>query len=127
MSIADQLQDVLDDVQSRWTPASDLEVWSTPEYWIGINDVDLSGKVKGDCEDHVAMCRFMLRKLGIKSRIVYCIVPNVPGWGGHAVLEVDGYILDNLHGHVMERDLLNYKWVSISGYEPGDAWHEITN
>ena len=45
--------------------------------------------------------------------------------GGHLVTEVEGWILDNRHAWPISRDDLPYEWVRISGYEPGDPWHEI--
>jgi len=78
--------------------------------------------IRDDCDGFCLACRTLLRKQGIKSRLVYCEIKG----GGHLVVEVDGWILDNRQRTVVANTLLtNYRWLRISGYEPGEPWREI--
>lgn len=97
---------------------SELEKWVMPDEFY-----DGSQKFKGDCEDFALHCRKLCDDVGIKTRLVYCMTEDNEG---HLVLEHKGYVLDNRQIKVVYRDDLNYKWISISGYNPGDDWHEIT-
>lgn len=83
-----------------------------------------SGKetIRDDCDGFCLACRTLLRKLQIPSRLVYCEIEG----GGHLVVEVDGWILDNRQHTVVANTLLtDYRWLRISGYQPGDPWREI--
>ncbi len=78
-----------------------------------------------DCDGFCLACRSLLRQRAIPSRLVYCQVEQLD----HLVVEVDGWILDNLQPTVVPNTLLtaqNYRWVRISGYEAGQPWREIT-
>lgn len=95
----------------------DIEKWVMPnEYYSGRE------KVVGDCEDFALACRKLLRDRGVDSRLVFC---QTETGEGHLVLEVDGWILDNRESKVVPRETLEYNWISISGYRPGDPWHTI--
>jgi predicted transglutaminase-like cysteine proteinase len=75
-----------------------------------------------DCDGFCLACRMLLRQQRIANRLVYCEVNG----GGHLVVEVNGWILDNRQQTVVANTLLNnYRWLRISGYEAGDAWREI--
>ena len=66
--------------------------------------------------------RVLLRDAGINNRLVYCEVNG----SGHLVVEVQGWILDNMQQTVVANTLLdNYRWLRISGYQAGDPWREI--
>ena len=124
MSIADDLQDILSDVQSRFTYVSDIERWKTPEYWISHKDGDLlEAKWDGDCDDHALLCRAKCREQNIPNRLVFCCVPEANGY--HLVTEVKGHIMDNRYPFLMTQSDLNYEWIEMSGYEKGDDWHWI--
>ena len=120
----DTLQFALRGVQARyeWKPNA-LVYKGGADFWPGPSDIDYEGEhVKGDCKVHTLLCRHALRKLGIDSRIMICLT----GQGGvHCVLEVDGWIMDNLHRDVMPRDKLPYNWIERSGVHAGDEWHLI--
>jgi len=102
---------------------TDLEQYGRLEKWVMPSS---SGPVTGDCEDFALACRVLLREQGIEnSRLVYCLTERSEG---HLVLECEGYILDNRQKKVVMKQKLSrqgYKWLSISGYNPGDAWHEL--
>lgn len=94
-----------------------VEHWQMPpEHYSGeqaIND---------DCDGFCLACRVLLREAGINNRLVYCEVNG----GGHLVVEVQGWILDNMQRTVVANTLLdNYRWLRISGYQAGDPWREI--
>jgi predicted transglutaminase-like cysteine proteinase len=78
---------------------------------------------KGDCDDFAMMCRKLCREAGIdNSRLLFC---HTEDGEGHLVLEVEGYVLDNRSRKLETKDTLSdndYKWIAISGYNPGDQW-----
>jgi len=97
-----------------------LEKWSVPpEYSDGMT-------FNGDCDDFAMMCRKLCREAGIENtRLVVCLTETNEG---HLVLEVEGYILDNRSRRLETKDSLTndgYKWLAISGYNPGDQWHGV--
>lgn len=93
------------------------EHWQMPP-----ENYDGSQRISDDCDGFCLACRVLLRNQGIPSRLVYCKVNG----GGHLVVEVDGWILDNTQKTVVANSLLwNYQWIRISGYQPGDPWREI--
>lgn len=97
-----------------------LEKWSIPpEYYDGMT-------FNGDCDDFAMMCRKLCREAGIENtRLVVCLTETNEG---HLVLEVEGYILDNRSRRLETKDSLTddgYKWLAISGYNPGDQWHGV--
>jgi predicted transglutaminase-like cysteine proteinase len=109
-------------VLDRFTYKTDLEQYGENEKWVMPDSI----RVVGDCEDFALACRRLCREEGINnSRLVVCTVETGEG---HCVLEVDGWILDNRCQRVVSRDFLEnkgYKWLAISGYSPGDDWHNI--
>jgi len=75
-----------------------------------------------DCDGFCLACRTLLRIARIPSRLVYCEVKGL----GHLVVEVEGWILDIAQEDVIANvKIKGYQWLRISGYNPGDAWHEI--
>ncbi|TQV85734.1 hypothetical protein FKG94_02510 [Exilibacterium tricleocarpae] len=83
---------------------------------------DGSAVLRDDCDGFCLACRTLLRRAGLRSRLVYCEIAR----RGHLVVEVDGWILDNLQKTVVPNTVLrDYRWLRISGYEPGDPWREI--
>lgn len=95
-----------------------LEKWVMPDYVY-----NGSQRLTGDCEDFALHCRKLCDDAGLKTRLVYCKTEDNEG---HLVLEHKGYVLDNRQYKVVYRDDIDYKWISISGYNPGDDWHEVT-
>ena len=93
------------------------ESWTMPP-----SDYDGSQLIFDDCDGFCLAVRRLLRRSGIRNRLVYCEIEGM----GHLVVEVDGWILDNRQGTVVPNSLLqHYKWLRISGYEPGESWREI--
>lgn len=120
------LQSILSDVHRSFIYRSDLETAGQVEYWESEKEV-LKGLdqgrdgFEGDCDSFALACRAKLRKENIPNRLVFCVAEGV----GHLVCEVEGYILDNRHKWLMKQNEMPYTWVSISGYQSGDPWHEI--
>ena len=96
------------------------EVWKMPP-----TSYDGNSPIRDDCDGFCLACRVLLRKRAIRSRLVYCEVRGM----GHLVIESNGWILDNLQPSVVPNTLLtalSYRWLRISGYQPGEPWREIT-
>jgi len=93
------------------------ETWTMPP-----ENYDGSQRISDDCDGFCLAVRSLLRKQGIPSRLVYCEYDRV----GHLVVEVDGWILDNRQGGVRPNTFFkDYRFLRISGYEPGDPWRVI--
>ena len=120
-----KLRIIFFNVKSRFVYKKDIEVWDRLEYWEAEKQIPDKGLINGDCDCFALACRKECRKQNIPSRLVFCRVNVNKKWLGHLVLESIGYILDNISSDVIERDLLPYKWVSISGYEKGDSWYSL--
>ena len=100
-----------------------LESWKMPP-------AEYNGRqlIRDDCDGFCLACRSLLRKANIPSRLVYCKVKEGSKTYGHLVVEAQGWILDNLQPFVLPNTsiyLLDYHWLRISGYEPGDEWYEV--
>ena len=119
---ADQLRSLLlrvhRQVMQRFIFRSDrFERWDMPP-----PDYDGTAVLRDDCDGFCLACRKLLREAGLPSRLVYCEIER----RGHLVVEVEGWILDNLQKTVVPNTFLrDYRWLRISGYEPGDPWREI--
>lgn len=114
-------------MQWRFDYTSDIEQRGLPEHWVGVSELkDLDSMArrtfKDDCDGHALACRYQCRKLGIPSRLVFC---QTETWEYHLVLEVEGWILDNRRRWVIDRDHCDYTWISMSGVNKGDPWHEV--
>ncbi|NKB33674.1 MAG: hypothetical protein GKR91_11305 [Pseudomonadales bacterium] len=98
-----------------------LEEWNMPpENYNGLQTL------RDDCDGFCLACRLLLRQDGISNRLVYCEVKERGRSFGHLVVEVQGWILCNLQANVVANDqLFRYRWLRISGYEPGEPWRAI--
>ena len=125
MPTVKEIKEKLDDIHWRVYRGFDYEYdedqYGKKEYWTMPEDVD---EVTGDCEDFALACRVLCREANIPTRLVIC---KTETGGMHCVLEHNGWILDNRYKHVMNRDKLDYTWIAISGFEPGDPWFTIKN
>lgn len=110
--LKDALQQVLDLAHSQHEYVTDAQQYGKREHWtVGLT---------GDCEDFALWCRDRLNQRGITADLVYC---KTEAGGGHLVLHVDGWILDNRHGWVMRQDDLPYAWIKIG--KPDGTWYMI--
>lgn len=98
-----------------------LEEWTMPpENYNGLQTI------RDDCDGFCLACRSLLRAEHIHSRLVYCEVTERGRRFGHLVVEVEGWILCNRQLQVIPNsELYDYRWLRISGFEPGDPWHAI--
>jgi predicted transglutaminase-like cysteine proteinase len=123
------LRQVHADVRAHGTWKPDSEVYGQEEYWATAAEIRaqmerLGGRFEDDCDGWAVLARAGLKELGLPARLVFCRL----GDEGHLVVEVDGWIVDNRHGHVESRDDLaktGYEFVMRSGLNPGDDWHYI--
>ena len=124
-----KLQKILNKVHHLFDYEYDLEQFGG-EYWMDGEEILAAldkgrGGFKGDCDDFALACRKLCRDADIDSRLVFCNMRPGDRHSGHLVLEVDGWILSNTHKWLISRDDLGWEWVSISGYEKGDPWHNV--
>lgn len=113
-------------VFDAFTYVRDEDKWKKPEYWMDKKDIlsqSFAGQYEGDCDDFALIVRHECRLADIPNRLIFCWVPQANGY--HLGLEAEGWFSDCNHPHLMERDLVPYEWISMSGYERGDDWHYI--
>lgn len=122
------LRQIHRNVSKRFTYVEDGKQFGEDEYWY-IPDVSPDVKIKGDCEDFVLACRELCIEAGMDtSRIIVCQVKRGSQRGDyHAVLEVDGFILDNRQRSVRTINQLEreYEWLAASGHGLCDSWRLI--
>ena len=100
-----------------------IERWKMPP-----NDYNGKQRIRDDCDGFCLACRKLLRDKNIPSRLVYCEIEGLGESYGHLVVEVDGWILDNRQTGVKPNScIIGYRWLRISGYQPGEQWREIAN
>jgi predicted transglutaminase-like cysteine proteinase len=124
--LLDTLDKIHRKVFRRFTYKLDEKQYGMDEYWVMPDaDYDGSSRIVGDCEDFALACRKLVRDAGLDSRLVFCYTEEGEG---HAVLEVEGWILDNRYEQVVSNDWLTdegYEFVAVSGYESGEPWYMI--
>lgn len=108
----DKLQSILNKAHAGHRYIEDQDQYGVEEYWT----IDL----RGDCEDFALWCRQELKKIGIESNLILCKTENGEG---HLVCDVEGWILDNRHYHVMPKNRLEYTWLKLG--RPDGRWYEI--
>ena len=121
--LVETLESVHEKVFESFRYVTDRKQYGQEEKWSIPPEFRERMVFKGDCDDFAMMCRQLVRKAGINnSRLLAC---NTEDDEGHLVLEVEGYILDNRSRKLETKDTLTkkgYKWLGISGYNPGDTW-----
>ncbi len=108
------LQAVLDDAHGGHAYVTDKEKHGMPEDW--------RPELIGDCDSFALWCREQLEQLGIQPDLVFC---RTETGGGHLVLHVDGWILDNRHKWVMRQEDLPYIWLKIG--KPDGTWYAVAS
>jgi predicted transglutaminase-like cysteine proteinase len=101
---------------------TDEQMHSLIEHWQAPTDVD---RVIDDCDGFAIACRGLVREQGLESRLVLCLTETGEG---HLVCGVGNYILDNRQRRVVTRENLErdgYKFLYVSGLEPGDTWFRL--
>lgn len=119
--IADQVHK---EVLSAFTYKTDMEMHGVNEHWQFPTDIT---DIKDDCDGFAIACRIKLREQGLDTRLVVCKCENDEM---HLVCATGNYILDNRQAFVKtKRDLerIGYRFLFVSGLEPGDPWHKLNN
>lgn len=115
------LRGVLNHVNMYFVYESDAAVYGETDYWIAASEVQAW---RGDCEDHALLCRKLLMERGInQGKLLTCWTEEGQY---HAVLYVEGWILDVRYPWVMantELERIGYKWHKI-GLEDG-RWYYV--
>lgn len=121
-----QLSNIHAKAFKNFTYVSDLKLHGVSETWAYPGEFWEAGKrFQGDCDDFALYCRALCREQNIKTRLAICLTETGEA---HLVLESDGYILDNRQKTVLPNNsklLKGYKWLFMSGFEPGDPWTKI--
>lgn len=94
----------LDVVQAHHTEALSNHVYVTDEKNYGVKDKWVPS-LKGDCEDYAL---YMKNELGAGELL---IVRTVDG-ELHAVLDVDGYVVDNMNRNVYKLEDMEHKFIA---------------
>lgn len=125
-NLKEQLSDIHGKVFESFRYTTDKKQYGQNEKWSIPPEFSEGMIFRGDCDDFAMMCRSLCREAGLEnSRLVVCYTETGEG---HLVCEVEGYILDNRYRGLETKDSLTsegYKWVAISGYNPGDQWRGI--
>lgn len=110
--------------QFRYLP--DMLAFGVNEHWMAPAEIrkQLAGNgfVVGDCDDFASLCAMLARQQGMPARFVICLTEQ---GDSHLVCEVDGWIFDNRQPGLVGRDDLDYTWLAISGFSPGEPWRTI--
>lgn len=117
------LQEVLDFNHRRFSYTSDRKQFDVGDYWNEL--VPDEGHFEGDCDDFAIACRNRIANLRpeLNPRLLDCFTET---GGRHLVCYADGWVLDNRHKMIQDWTKLGYRWVRISGINPGDPWRSIT-
>ena len=118
MSVESTLNEIRQGFEFNYT-ADEREEWRSKEQ---LTTDLIDGVLEDDCDGFALYCWHSCRDRGLKARLVYC---KTETGGGHLVCECEGWVMDNRHTWVRDKDSLPYEWISISGYDPGDAWRSL--
>lgn len=112
--------------KAQFQYCADTVAYGEVEHWVSPAEIrdQLSkhGVLVGDCDDFASLVVMFARGQGMPARFVLCMTE---GGESHLVAEIGGWVLDNRQPDVMRQDDLDYTWLAISGYAPGDPWHVI--
>jgi predicted transglutaminase-like cysteine proteinase len=112
-------------VLSGFKYVTDLNKHGVVEDWRFPENID---SVTGDCDDFAIACRKLVKETTPHtSRLVVCTTEQGE-W--HLVCAVGQYILDNRQKSVVTKELLErrgYKFMYVSGLNPGDEWKTLRN
>ena len=115
-----ELRDIFWRVKTGFKYVSDEYQYGSWDHWVTPEDPD---NVTGDCEDFALACRKLAREHNYESRLIYC---KTETGGGHCVLSVGGWVMDNRRDSIERKEHLPYEWVAMSGLNPGDPWSHIS-
>lgn len=115
----------------EWT--ADQEKFGQQDWWATFEEIKVQIEAEGfklrdDCDGAAVYERGKCREAGIATRYVLCLTDKNDWNSGHLVIEHEGWVLDSRFPHVESRDdlaALGYKFLLMSGFNPGDDWHLI--
>lgn len=87
------------------------------------------GRVYDDCDGYAMYLWNKLKDYDLESQIIFCEIPVKEGYGGHAILYCEEWLMDCNHLDPFRKtDVPTWKWNSISDpvLSP-DGWKEIVN
>lgn len=112
--------------RQQFAYAADVLAYGSAEHWVSPDEIRAqlaeSGCLIGDCDDFASLAVMLARQQGLPARFVLCMAET---GDAHLVAEVDGWVLCNRQPDVARRDDLDYDWLAISGFGPGEPWHAI--
>jgi predicted transglutaminase-like cysteine proteinase len=127
MERLDELKEIHETMFKNFRYVTDKKKHGTVEHWEVIpEDFKLGDKWSSDCEDFAMAIRKICRDRNIDpTRLVVCFDETGEG---HCVLEHEGYVFDNRYATLVTKKFLEqqgYKWIAVSGPEPGDPWFRL--
>ena len=110
------------DVNASVTYKSDLEQYSTPDYWVEAGTL-------GDCEDYALLKRQVLLKNGVDRKDLHLALCWDETNTYHCVLlcrtDKGWFVLDNRHAWPMTPKSLPYRWDKALDEVDG-KWYELS-
>jgi predicted transglutaminase-like cysteine proteinase len=102
----------------------DSKNWSVPEYWATPKETREHNN-SGDCEDFALLCREALNAVTVPNRLLVCLTETNEL---HCVCSTeDGWVFDCRQQFLRANSDLLYKWLLMSGLNPGDRWFTVAN
>lgn len=105
----------------RFTYVGDPEQYNKAEHWVVLKDVPRY--LLGDCEDFALLARQILLEQGLSEGRL-AVVKTAKG-GIHAVLEYQGWVIDNRRTAPVHYGEDGYTWVKIEG--PDGKWYQVVH
>lgn len=120
----EKLVDVNDSINWKISPASDKDIFGTPDVWT-------MPRRYGDCEDYAIAKKWELLRLGFKpEQLLYAVVEGKLS-PYHAVLVVrtewGTYVLDNMEKDVLPWRETGYTWVIRQSTQDPSKWVKLEN
>jgi predicted transglutaminase-like cysteine proteinase len=123
-SLNSELSEVKRILDKHFVYRTDKQMYGVNEDWrAGIYLPQSGAVINGDCEDYAILIRAMLLKRGIKSRLVMLETEYEGDY--HIVNEVSGWIIDNRFPVVISHFDSEYRYISISEYDPRGQWRSV--
>ncbi len=115
----DQIAQVNHYVNTKIRPATDKEVYGTPDFWTYPVDA-------GDCEDYVLLKKRYLEGMGFNPDILLITVVLDENNEGHAVLTIPtntgDFILDNRRAEILRWDDTGYIFLKRQSQPQATQW-----
>lgn len=112
---------------SKFVYTHDKENYNREEDW-RIPEVREDGKVYDDCDGYCMYLWDLLKnKYDLDSHVIFCEIPVKEGYGGHAILYCEDWLMDCNHWYPFRKtDVPTWTWVSMSDeYMSPNGWRKI--